>query len=81
MKITLKAFAAVKDIINAEELTLEVPGDTTVKSLLSILADQYPPVEKLCDILLIAINESYADRDAVIQEGDTVALFPPVSGG
>jgi sulfur-carrier protein len=30
---------------------------------------------------LCAINEQYADPDALIQAGDTVAFFPPVSGG
>lgn len=30
---------------------------------------------------LCAINEQYADPDALVKAGDTVAFFPPVSGG
>lgn len=30
---------------------------------------------------LCAINEQYADPEALIKAGDTVAFFPPVSGG
>jgi molybdopterin converting factor small subunit len=29
----------------------------------------------------IAINESYATDDMLIQENDVVAIIPPVSGG
>lgn len=31
--------------------------------------------------VMVAVNEEYAENDAVIQEGDTVALLQPVSGG
>jgi molybdopterin synthase catalytic subunit len=30
---------------------------------------------------LLAVNKSYAARDTVLQEGDEIALIPPVSGG
>ncbi|WP_069469877.1 MoaD/ThiS family protein [Candidatus Marithrix sp. Canyon 246] len=31
--------------------------------------------------LLIAINQEYADKDAIVNAGDEVAFFPPVTGG
>lgn len=31
--------------------------------------------------VMIAINEEFADNEAVIKKGDTVALIQPVSGG
>ena len=30
---------------------------------------------------LCAINEQYADPETLVNAGDTVAFFPPVSGG
>ena len=33
------------------------------------------------DGLLYAVNKAYAPRDAVLADGDEVALIPPVSGG
>lgn len=33
------------------------------------------------DGLLYAVNKQYAERDAVLADGDEVALIPPVSGG
>jgi len=31
--------------------------------------------------LLIAVNEEYCRPDRPLEEGDTLAIFPPVSGG
>ena len=30
---------------------------------------------------MIAVNEEFSPTDTVLQEGDVVALIPPVSGG
>ena len=30
---------------------------------------------------MIAVNEEYGDDETVINEGDDIALIPPVSGG
>ncbi len=31
--------------------------------------------------LLAAVNQEYADLNAVLRDGDEVAFFPPVTGG
>ncbi len=31
--------------------------------------------------LLMAVNMEYAEPDSVVQDGDEVAFFPPVTGG
>ncbi|MFB4162513.1 molybdopterin converting factor subunit 1 [Alteribacillus sp. JSM 102045] len=33
------------------------------------------------DHTMAAVNEDYADGSEVLEDGDTVALIPPVSGG
>ena len=32
-------------------------------------------------MLVCAVDEDYAPGDRVVQDGDSVALIPPVSGG
>ncbi len=31
--------------------------------------------------MAVAVNQEYASVDSVVQDGDEVALLPPVSGG
>ena len=38
-------------------------------------------MQSLADMLLIAINNDYANDEVLIHTGDEVACFPPVSGG
>ena len=32
-------------------------------------------------LVMVAVNQQMADRQAVIKDGDEVAFFPPVTGG
>ena len=44
------------------------------------LLDKYPSLDDIQSFAL-AVNENYADDDLILEEGDTVAIIPPVSGG
>lgn len=79
MKYRVKTFGITKDILGAREVRFEMNGNT-VGELRSALSDQYPDMKSL-NSLMIAINNAYADDDAILSEGDEIALIPPVSGG
>ena len=81
MKIRIKLFASVREIIGQKELILEVPDGMTASALPQQLAAQYPRLRTLVSFLKVAVNQEYADGARVLAEGDEVALLPPVSGG
>ena len=81
IRIHLKLFASMKDICGFSEKVFTFEKPVSVNILLSELADQYPAISEKKSILLIAVNEEYTDPEAVLKDGDTVAIFPPVSGG
>ena len=75
---TVLYFAALKEKTGIAKEEFNFSGKT-VKQLLEELHQKY---EGLADGLIqVAINEEYALLDDVIQERDTIALIPPVSGG
>ncbi|HLR79384.1 MAG TPA: molybdopterin converting factor subunit 1 [Bacillota bacterium] len=76
--VNVLLFAELQETVGREKLTFDVDG-ITVKQL----KDQWLSTYNLVNIddAMVAINEEYADEDAVISAGDTVAFIPPVSGG
>ena len=81
MQVRLLFFATLKDIVGSREMRLDIPERSTVNDLLTQLEQSYPRMKDYRQIVLTAVNEEYADRTALISEGDEVAIFPPVSGG
>jgi len=81
MQVKLLFFATLKDIVGARHLQFDVPAGATIGDLLTRLEESYPRIKDYRPVLLTAINEDYVGKDARINEGDEVAIFPPVSGG
>ncbi len=84
--MTILLFGVTKDIIGSSTLsvpTASVTGNkipNTVKELKQFLGKAYPELNRLSS-LAVAVNNSYAKDDQVINSYDEIALIPPVSGG
>ena len=62
-------------------MQLEMPAGATVGDVLTRLETSYPRIKDYRRVVLTAVNEEYVDHRALVQDGDEVAIFPPVSGG
>lgn len=78
MKINILLFASYREQIGKRELQFEVPEETNLHYLARQITAKYPIS---LDSALCAINEHYAPLEKQVKDGDTVAFFPPVSGG
>lgn len=81
MRLTVKLFAAARELAGTGELQVEVPADADVAALRVALCATAPAFTELARRSLIAVNEEYAADATRLQEGDVAALIPPVSGG
>jgi MoaE-MoaD fusion protein len=81
MQIRLRLFATYREIVGSRQLAWSVRDGTTAGELVEQVIAKYPPLRAHRDAMLIAVNESFATPDVGLQEGDEVALMPPVSGG
>jgi molybdopterin converting factor subunit 1 len=79
--ITIKFFATLKEKIGENERTITLAQGSAVDNVLEDLKKQYPEFAKLIDCSLVALNEEYALPGCVLQDGDILAIIPPVSGG
>ena len=80
MKCTIKAFGISKEIVGGKLLELDLPEGYTVGELKKELFAKYPKFSDLKS-LYIALNNEYAQEEAVLKDSDEIALIPPVSGG
>ena len=80
MNLKILTFGIARDILGGSTFPFTTAEGTTVAQLKQSLLDRYPTFGTLSS-LLIAVNEEYGDDETIIQEGDDIALIPPVSGG
>ncbi|MYL18439.1 molybdopterin converting factor subunit 1 [Halobacillus litoralis] len=71
-------FAGLKEAAGTEKVDMDLAG-LTVEEVKKKVGDVYPKVQ--IQTSMIAVNEEFALRDHKIEEGDTIAFLPPVSGG
>lgn len=75
-------FGAARDATGSEEITLRLPTGASVADALHSVREDYPELARFGRTLLIALNEAHAQDDGqILQDGDELAFFPPVSGG
>jgi molybdopterin converting factor subunit 1 len=80
MKCRIKAFGISREIIGSKILEMELPEGYPVSDFKKDLFLKYPALLDLRS-LYVAVNNEYASEESVLQEGDEIALIPPVSGG
>ena len=76
-------FGAARDAVGCDERSVEVAAPATSSSLFTELLALYPSLRRFGRSLLLAVNHEYAapGADVRVQDGDEIAVFPPVSGG
>lgn len=79
--VTVLFFAAARDAAGTAELQLLVSDTGTLAELQQRVLQQLTGLQRLQSMLLWAVNNQYAVPAMSIRPGDTVACFPPVSGG
>lgn len=81
MKIKVLFFSVLRDITGCAECEWICVGAETVGDLLTMLLARWPDLERWNESLLLAMDQVYVKREALLCDGAEVALMPPVQGG
>ena len=74
-------FAHLKERFQMEKCRLSIPFGTKASEIFNFLPECRGEIDLLRRFVRVAINRKYAMEESIIQEGDEVALIPPVTGG
>lgn len=86
MRVHILLFGALKDLRSRGGEspvieTMDLPEHCSVRQLIDQFTAEVPQSEGFAGSLAIAVNREYASSSHILQDGDEVALLPPVSGG
>jgi molybdopterin synthase sulfur carrier subunit len=81
IEITVLLFGACREAAGISEIKLELAQPAIAATAWAEIKKRNPSLERFERSVLVAINEEHARMDHPLQDGDTMAIFPPVSGG
>lgn len=81
MRIQVRVFAMLRELLPASQFTLEVPAGASCGAVCARLTREFVAAKSVLDHCMLAVNGQYAARDLPLCDGDELALLPPVSGG
>ena len=83
MKITVRYFAALREALGPQEDRQLLPGTTlgALRDQLIAASPSHAEALRRGRALRCAVNQVLSDEAALLEDGDEVAFFPPVTGG
>ncbi|XKL63744.1 hypothetical protein PGB90_006108 [Kerria lacca] len=75
-------FAKAREICGKKEDVVTIYSKISYFELLDFIVN-YFSLEDIKSSLILAVNEQYSDADILLKlnDGDTIAIVPPLSGG
>lgn len=81
MRVTVLYFGQARDGSGAPTEDFVLPERASVGDLVGRAEIKHPRLRRLIASAQLALNEEITTRDAILGDGDTVAILPPVAGG
>ena len=81
MKIHVKFYAQLRDLVGTGELDIDLDEDATVHDLIEKIYAQQPVLRPHDKSILIGAGVEFVDRNYKLKPEDEIAIMPPVQGG
>ena len=79
--VRVRLFARYAELVGRAEAAVSVTLPATVGDVVRRLRDEVPAARALPERPLAAVNLHQVKLDARVQDGDEIALLPPIAGG
>jgi molybdopterin converting factor subunit 1 len=81
MNVRILFFGILKDLTGQTTDTLSLPSGATVRDVFTHYEQRIPSLSSVRASIAMSVNQEYASVDTTLNDGDEIALLPPVSGG
>lgn len=84
IRVAIHPFASLREMLELQEgetLSLELPGGCRSEEMLAQLLVIAPTLGPYGRHLLMAREGDYLEQEAILKDGDTISLYPPLCGG
>jgi molybdopterin converting factor subunit 1 len=81
MRVTVRLFAAHREIAGSGSVALDVPDGARVDEAYARICAEHAGLAGRGRGVAFAINREHAAPNAVLHDGDELAILPPVAGG
>jgi molybdopterin converting factor small subunit len=81
LRVRCRLFARYAEVVGRDEVTIELPPGAVVSDALAALRRTVRGADRLPTTPLVAINLRHVLPGTPLQDGDELALLPPLAGG
>ncbi len=81
MKIKIRYFASLREIVKKDEDIFHLPDNATIHTIRTALQSDYPAIGQVLERCVYAVNKKYVPLETMLQDGDEVVFIPPMGGG
>lgn len=81
--VTVKFFASIKDKVGRESIDIPINAPSSIRNVLNRVAEKTStdPALLMPGGFLYAVNQRMESLDTTVNDGDEIAVLPPLSGG
>ena len=81
MKVRVLFFGQLKDLVGCSSDEAEFERGASLETVFHHYASQHPRLGDMAGSVAMARNQRFASASEAVEDGDEVAIMPPVSGG
>ena len=81
MRVHIRYFAALREVMGRADETLDLPEGATVADASLALVERTPALRAPLANCVAAVNRAYVTPDTALADGDELVFIPPLGGG
>jgi molybdopterin converting factor small subunit len=81
LKVRAEFYSHLREIVGDSSLEITLNDGATVGNLAEELSREYPRLRDFEKSMLFGIGVEFVERDHLLNNGEVIAIMPPVQGG